>query len=229
MSAALLLGVAGLAVVDAFNPATILSVTLVLLAAARRPGLTALAAVVGAALSVFVLGCVLYLSAGAAADAVDGILTALRFAAFGAAGVGLAIAGIRRLTDRPRRPIELPTWFRPATALPFGVLITAADLPNAFPYFIAIERLVDAGVPNWQGLLVIAGYTFIYCLPCLVLLFVGLLARERTRDWLQGLVTRFGSGTMRRSVPVAVLLMIAGVLIASIPFWLLEPGRLPLV
>ena len=220
MSAALLIGIAGLAVLDAFNPATILSVTLILLAAPRRPGLTALAAVAGAAMTVFTLGAVLYVSAGAAAGAVAGVVTLLRFIAFGAAAVGLAVAGFRRLSDRRRRPITLPFWFRPATALPFGVVITAADLPNAFPYFIAIERLVDAGIPTWQGLLVIAGYTVVYCLPCLILLAIGLLARDRTRARLDGLVVRFGSGMVRRSVPIAIALFASAVVIGSIPFWL---------
>ena len=97
--------------------------------------------------------------------------------------------------------------------------MTAADLPNAFPYFIAIERLVDSGAPVWEGLLVLAGYTVVYCLPCLVLLAVGLLARERTRAWLERIVTRFGSGTIRRSVPVAVLLMACALAVGSVPFW----------
>jgi hypothetical protein len=220
VSAALLLGIVGLALLDALNPATILSVTLILLAAPRRPGLTALSAVAGAALTVFALGSVLYLSAGAAAGVVDGIVSVLRFVAFGAAAIGLAVAGIRRLSDRPRRPIELPTWFSAATALPFGVLITAADLPNAFPYFIAIERLVEAGVPARQGLAVIAGYTLLYCLPCLILLAVGLLARDRTRAWLDRQLTRFGTGVITRSVPIAVLLLMAAAAVATIPFWL---------
>lgn len=219
MSPALLLGVAGLAAIDALNPATIVSVTLILLAAPRRPGLTALATVAGAAVTVFALGSVLYLSAGAAAGAVEGVITVLRFLAFGAAAIGLAIAGVRRLRDRPRGPIALPTWFGPRTAFPFGVVVTAADLPNAFPYFIAIERLVDSGAPVWEGLLVLAGYTVVYCLPCLVLLAVGLLARERTRAWLERIVTRFGSGTIRRSVPVAVLLMACALAVGSVPFW----------
>lgn len=219
MSPALLLGVAGLAAIDALNPATIVSVTLILLAAPRRPGLTALATVAGAAVTVFALGSVLYLSAGAAAGAVEGVITVLRFLAFGAAAIGLAIAGVRRLRDRPRGPIALPTWFGPRTAFPFGVVVTAADLPNAFPYFIAIERLVDSGAPVWEGLLVLAGYTVVYCLPCLVLLAVGLLARERTRAWLERIVTRFGRGTIRRSVPVAVLLMACALAVGSVPFW----------
>ena len=220
MTAALLIGVAGLAMLDALNPATILSVALILLAAPSRPGLTALSAVGGAALTVFVLGSALYVSAGAAAEAVDGVITVPRFVAFGVAAITLAVAGIRRLSDSRRKPIELPPWFRPATALPFGVLITAADLPNAFPYFIAIERLVNADVPIWQGLAIIAGYTLIYCLPCLVLLAVGLLARKRTHTWLQRQITRFGTGTVKRSVPAAILLLSAAAAVATIPFWL---------
>lgn len=99
-------------------------------------------------------------------------------------------------------------------------MITAADLPNAFPYFIAIERLVDAGIPTWHGLLVIAGYTLVYCLPCLILLAIGLVARDRTRAWLDGLVTRFGSGTVRRSVPIAVALFASAAAVGAIPFLL---------
>lgn len=220
MSAALLLGIAGLAALDALNPATIVSVTLILLAAPRRPGLTALATVAGAALTVFALGSVLYLSAGAAAGAVEGVLTVLRFVAFGAAAVGLAVAAVRRLRDRPRAPIALPAWFGPRTAFPFGIVVTAADLPNAFPYFVAIERLVDSGAPVWQGLLVLAGYTVVYCLPCLVLLVVGLLARDRTRAWLERIVARFGSGTVRRSLPVALILMASAVAVMTVPFQL---------
>lgn len=220
MTSALLLGIAGLALLDSLNPATIVAVTLVLIAAPRRPGLLAGAAVLGAALTVFTAGAALFLSAGAAADAVDGIVIALRYLAFGAAGIGLIVAGIRRFTERPRKPITLPTWFTPWTALPFGVLLTAADLPNAFPYFIAIERLVSTGVSVGAGLLVIAGYTFIYCLPCLVLLIVGLVARDRVRAKLQRLVDRFGTGTVRRSVPIAIVLIILGLAVGTIPVWI---------
>ncbi|KZE93918.1 hypothetical protein AVP42_01538 [Agromyces sp. NDB4Y10] len=220
MTPALLAGIAGLAALDALNPATIVSVALILLAAPRRPGLIALATVAGAALTVFAVGTALYLTAGAAAGAVEGVITVLRFAAFGAAAVGLVVAGVRRLRDRPRRPVALPAWFGPWTALPFGAVVTAADLPNAFPYFIAIERLVDSGAPAWQGLLVLAGYTLVYCLPCLVLLVVGLLARERTRARLERIVARFGQGTVRRSVPLALLLFAAAAAVAAVPFLL---------
>ncbi|WP_461476695.1 GAP family protein [Microbacterium sp. HJ5] len=218
MTVALLAGIAGLALLDSLNPATIVAVTLILIAAPKHPGPLAGVAVLGAAITVFCVGAALFLTAGAAAGAVDGIVIALRYLAFGAAGIALVVAGIRRLTDRPRQPITLPAWFSPWTALPFGVLLTAADLPNAFPYFIAIERLVSNEVSVGVGLAVIAGYTVIYCLPCLILLTVGLIARDRVRSALQRLVDRFGTGTVKRSAPIAIIFILLGIGVGSIPF-----------
>lgn len=221
MNSGLLAGIAGLALLDSLNPATTGAVTLILVAVQRRPALVAIAAVVGAAGTVFSVGAALFLSAGAAAGAVDGTVLALRFLAFGAAGTALIVAGIRRLGDRQRKAITLPSWFTPWTALPFGALLTAADLPNAFPYFIAIERMVTNGVGPGAGLLVLTGYAVIYCVPCLVLLVVGLVSGTRVRAWLQKLLQRIGTGTVKRSAPVAVLLCLLGVGVASIPLWLL--------
>lgn len=221
MNGGLVAGIAGLALIDSLNPATIVAVTLVLIAAPRRPALVASAAVLGAALTVFVVGAALFLTAGAAAGAVDGIVIGLRFLAFGAAGIALIVAGLRRLRERPRKAITLPAWFSPWTALPFGMLLTAADLPNAFPYFIAIERMVATDVTTGGGLAILAGYTVIYCLPCLILLVVGLVSGSRVRDRLQRLVDRLGTGTVKRSIPVAILLCVLGLAVASIPFWLL--------
>ena len=220
MNPALLAGIVGLAALDSLNPATIVTVALILLITPRRPGLTAVAAILGAALTVFTVGAALFLTAGAAAGAVEGIVIALRFLAFGAAGIALIVAGIRRLRERARTPIALPAWFRPATAVPFGVVVTAADLPNAFPYFIAIERMVAADVPPGTGLAVIGLYTFIYCVPCLILLVVGLVSRKRTRAFLERVQTRLGTGVVKRSIPTALTLMLLGVAVASIPFWI---------
>ncbi|MGC5170055.1 GAP family protein [Microbacterium sp. DT81.1] len=220
MNIELLLGIIGLAVLDSFNPATIATVALILVLVPRRPGVTAAAAITGAALAVFTVGAALFLTAGAAAGAVEGIVVVLRILAFGAGGIALIVAGIRRLQERPRSPIALPTWFRPATAVPFGIVVTAADLPNAFSYFIAIERMVAADVPPSSGLAVIGLYTLVYCLPCLILLIVGLLTRKKTHAFLDRVLTRLGTGVVRRSVPIAIILMILGVAVASVPFWI---------
>ena len=48
MSASLLVGIAGLAALDSFNPATLVAVTLILLGSRRRPVPEALGFVLGA-------------------------------------------------------------------------------------------------------------------------------------------------------------------------------------
>jgi hypothetical protein len=159
ISSGLLAGIAGLALADSLNPATIVVITLILITVHHRPGTSALTFVLGALCTVFVLGAVVFLGAGAAADAVSEGLHWLRRAVFLITTVALAIAGAWRLKSRPRKAIALPTW----SAAPLGVLVTAADLPNPFPYFIAIERLVNAHVAVPTGLLVLGGYALVYC------------------------------------------------------------------
>ncbi|TFC96794.1 MULTISPECIES: GAP family protein [Cryobacterium] len=219
MNGALLGAIAGLAALDAFNPATIVAVALILLAAPNRSGLTALVTILGAATTVFTAGAALFLGASAAAGAVGGIVLALRYVAFGAAGVAVVIAGVRRFRTRPRKPIELPAWFTPWTAFPFGALLTAADLPNAFPYFIAIERLLDAQARTGEALLVLVGYTVIYCIPCLLLLVIGLLSRQPTRTLLARITNRLGTGAVPASLLWAFTLMMLGLVIGTLPLW----------
>ncbi|MFC5061925.1 GAP family protein [Actinomycetospora atypica] len=202
MTAGLLAGIAGLALLDSFNPATIGLVTLILLlpggrshAGRGRRGtgqvVLALGIVAGAALTVFALGAAIYAAAQGAA--VAGGLLWVRRAAFGLAALALLAVGLRRLRPRHRAAVALPSWFSPWTAVPVGAVITAVDLPNAFPYFVAIERLVAAGTGWPVALLVLAGYAVVYCLPCLVLLVVGLLRGDRVRQRLDRLYQRFGA------------------------------------
>ena len=97
------------------------------------------------------------------------------------------------------------------------MLVTAADLPNAFPYLIAIERLVTADVPLATGLWVLAGYAVVYCLPCLVLLAVGTRHGERVRRRLQRVYDRIGQArTVPRSIPAALGLVLLGAGVAAI-------------
>jgi len=98
--------------------------------------------------------------------------------------------------------------------------VTAADPPNAFPYFIAIERMVDSAIPIPSGIAVIGLYTVIYCMPCLVLLVVGLISRHKTHAFLGRVITRLGTGVVKRSIPTAVSLMRLGLAVGSAPFWI---------
>jgi Sap-like sulfolipid-1-addressing protein len=217
VTAALLLTVAGLALVDSLNPATIVGVALILVLPTRHPARAALTYVLGAYLTVLALGAGLFLAADAAAGLVDGGLVWVRRVAFGLAALMLLRAAVRRLRPSRRPQITLPAWFTPWTALPLGAVVTAADLPNAFPYAIAIERLVSAGVPPPTGMLVLAGYALVYCLPCLLLLLAGTLRGHRVRARLHVLYQRFGRARdLPRSLPAALALSLLAAAVAGV-------------
>lgn len=219
MSAGLFWAVLGLALADSLNPATIVTITLILLTVPRRPVASALSFVLGAFSTVLVLGAIIFLGAGAAAETVGDGLVWLRRIVFLIAAITLFIAAVRRLKDRERKGIGLPSWFGVGTALPLGVLVTGADLPNAFPYFIAIERMIDAGITTGAGLLALAGYALIYCIPCLVLLGLGIAHGDRVRLRLQKVYDRFATGTIKRSIPTALTLALLGLGVLTIAFW----------
>lgn len=209
--------IAGLAAADSLNPATIVTVALVLLSTMRRRVVTALVFVAAAATTVLALGVVVYFSSAAAASTVDGGLVWLRRVAFTVAAVSLAVAAVQRLSDRPRRAPGLPAWFTPWTAFPLGVVVTGADLPNAFPYVIAIERLVSARVGVPTAMAVLAAYAVVYCVPCLVLLVLGVSLHDRVRPRLDDLQRRLSTGTSPRNpwASVGLALLAVGALVVG--------------
>lgn len=209
MTGALLAGVAALAALDSFNPATLVAVVLILLGSRSRPVADTLGFVAGAFATVLVVGAAVYLGADAASTGIGDGLVWVRRAAFGLAAVAVLVAAARSLRPRRRREMVLPTWFTPATAAGLGVLMTGADLPNAFPYFIAVERLVTADLAPATALAVLAGYAAVYCLPCLVLLAIGLRG-GRVARLLRALHDRFGTAadlppSPRRAAALAAL------------------------
>jgi cytochrome c biogenesis protein CcdA len=126
------------------------------------------------------------------------------------------VSAVRRLHSRERKAVTLPGWLNPWTAVPLGVLVTGADLPNAFPYIIAIERLVAAQVALGPAVVVLLAYGLVYCLPCLLLLLLGAVRGDRVRRRLGRFYDRIGRArTVLRSVPVAVLLSTAAAGVAS--------------
>jgi cytochrome c biogenesis protein CcdA len=206
VSAGLLGGVLGLALLDALNPATIACVALLLVAPSRRPLRTAASFVLGAYLTVLVLGATVHAGAGLLDDT-----SVVRRVALTVAAVLVLAAAARRLRDRQRAAVSLLAWVGPWSAVPLGVLVTGADLPNAFPYLDAIERLVAAQLPQGQALLVLAGYAALYALPCALLVLGAALTWSRVQPRLHALFERFGrAGTVPASRPAAAGLAAVG-------------------
>ena len=82
---------------------------------------------VGAYLTVPVLGAAVLGGAAALGDT-----AVVRRVGLTLAAVLVLVAAVRRLRTRHRRAVSLPGWVGPWTAVPLGVLVTGADLPNAF-------------------------------------------------------------------------------------------------
>ena len=211
--------ITGLAALDSLNPATLVAISLILLGSRRRPLPEALGFVLGAFATVFLIGLALYVGAEAAASSITGALTWLRRGALGLAALMLFVSGARSLRMRYRSAIGLPDWFTPVTAAGLGVLMTGADLPNAFPYFIAIERLLAAGTTTSLAVVVLLAYSLVYCLPCLVLLILGLRHGDRVMGGLRRLHAQFGTDATIPPSPIrAAAFFAAGFAVAAIAF-----------
>ncbi|MEV0455833.1 hypothetical protein [Catellatospora methionotrophica] len=143
---------------------------------------------------VLALGAVVYLGANVGAEAAGNGLVWVRRIAF---TVALAVAELRRLRARIRPAVTVPSWVNPLSAAVLGLFMTGADLPNAFPYFIAIERIVNAGLGTTPSMMIIAGYALVYYLPCLLLLIAGATRGERVRRRLGTLYERLGAAPQR--------------------------------
>lgn len=219
MTPLFLLGILGLALLDSLNPATIVTVGLILLLREDKPFVTASSAVLGAFGLVFGSGTLLYLTAKWSSTQVVGLLSWISTAVFLAAGIWLFWHGVARLKTRPRKEIHLPDWVNPGTAWFFGGFFTAADLPNALPYLVAIERMVNADI-GLSAIGVILGYSLVYCIPCIVLLVFFKLNQTRVHQLVVTLHERFGKGERPRSLWLAVVLMLLGAAVATAPFFL---------
>ncbi|MFC8666902.1 GAP family protein [Streptomyces sp. NPDC057199] len=190
MTPALLLTLIGLALVDSVNVSTIWIVIIIALSA-RRPVATGWAYATGAFITFLAFTIILYFGATLAEDWLSGLTLWFRRVLFAILTVALIALGIRKLKARQRKSYVLPPWVNAWTALPLGLLATLSDIPNAFPMFLAVERLVDVGVTPATAVPVLVGYTFVYALPTLIVLALGLIFKDRLRDRLQQLHNRY--------------------------------------
>ena len=209
---AITLLVASLGLADSVNPVTM--AVAVYLAATSDP----VRRLAGFALGVFVV----YLTGGAVLVFGPGEL--LRIAVHGVHSRGFHIASIvlgavmiamaggmwaqrGRLLDRDLSADAL----RSGSALALGAVVTAVDLPTAFPYFAAIGAIVgsDAGPVGDSALLVL--FNALYVLPLFGVLLLRLLMGERSA----ALLTR-ASRLIERFAPLVLVALTLAVGVALV-------------
>ncbi|WP_194201836.1 GAP family protein [Glycomyces albidus] len=208
MTGGLLWGLTGLALLDSVN-ATTIWIVIVILLGARRPAPTGWAFMLGAVASFLAFALMCYFGLSFADSVLDGVTLWLRRLLFTGLAIALVVMGVRRLRPRERKGYALPPWVNAWSALPFGMLATVGDLPNAFPVVLAVDRLIDADVAAPAAVAVLAGYTAVYALPSALILAAGLAFNEELREQLESMLSGRSSGIAEPS-PLAAAACFAG-------------------
>ncbi len=86
-----------------------------------------------------------------------------------------------RQTQAAATPMEAkkPTSLRPLHTFILGVVVMGNELTTALPYFVAIERIVEANLPPIQVLLTLGLYNLIFALPLFAFLWLFLRFQAR--------------------------------------------------
>lgn len=219
ITAGLIFGLIGLALLDSLNTTTLV-LTVVILVAAKRPLVSGWLYAIGAIVTFFVFANLLYFGLDAAQGAVDEAATWLRRFVFALATLFFVYLAIGRLKDRPRKPVSLPSWFTPRLAFFLGAIATVGDIPNAFPLVIAVENLVNASVEPLSAILLLSGYTLIYALPALLLLTLATAMKNKVFDKLNRIKVRFTTGTVRKSKLFVSIYALLAIICMAVAFLL---------
>jgi len=177
MSGALILTLTGIAALDSLNPA--LFVAQLYLLTTPQPTARVLTYIVGV-LAVNLSGGVLLLGGaraivGDALEALSGdTLRAITFAA----GVAILAFGLS-MRATPAGEAKQPRSLRPIHGFALGAAVMLNEITTALPYFVAVERVAQAGLGLAGNAVALVIYNLVFAAPLLgfLLLFLALRAR----------------------------------------------------
>jgi hypothetical protein len=92
------------------------------------------------------------------------------------------------------------------TAFRLGVLVTVADLPNAFPLYALTAYVAGSGLSDLRQLAVLLIYAFVYLLPVLGVLLVSIFLSDRAEPFLG----RARTFVERNTATVAAVVLVLG-------------------
>ncbi|MBL8145691.1 MAG: GAP family protein [Anaerolineae bacterium] len=225
----LLLVLLPIAVVDSFNPTA--TAMIVLLLATPKPVARVSAAIAGFGVAYFAFGVLVVLGASSLIAQVSGWFASpppiYYLFQFGL-GLVLLLFATRQLRAQPdgADQAEGPParWLgSPVVAFGLGAALNIGELPTAFPYLAALERVTFSGVGTAGVVVALAVYAFIFVLPLIILLLVYVRLRERAAL----VIGRINDGILRWSRPLitGVSFLLGGALLAdSLSFMLRGEG-----
>lgn len=176
----LILSLVGIALVDSLNPS--LFIAQFYLFTTPRPGPRVLSYILGVLSSYYVGGLLLLTGIGAViSSAVQQISPEVGALAQVFIGLAALLFGIFYRAQRSAQPADgpKPRSLGLIAAFIFGIVVMGQELTTALPYFVAIERIVEARLSVPEILLALALYNLVLGLPLLA--FLGLFLRYRER------------------------------------------------
>ncbi len=199
MSAALFAAVVGIALLDSLNPSLFVAQFYLLTTPHPVPRILAYIAgvvvanlcgglLVLAGLRRFLVGVLDTVPAGV----VHGVLLA----------VGLAILAFGLWYGAGREPdtaVRTPRSLTPISTFALGLAVMLNELTTALPYFVAIERIAQAGLGALGNVLALGVYNLVFAAPLLAFLGLFVLFRERFTGRLHAV-----NAWLRRWVPRVV-------------------------
>jgi cytochrome c biogenesis protein CcdA len=198
-----------LGLVDSLNPATIIAMVFLLSTAQPLPRTTSFLLGVGA--TYLLCGLLIYLGFGAVFDYIQNFFKGTGgYIAKAVLGVVLVGASLYLHYQPQNTDFKTPASIHPGATFVFGVVSTISDMPTAFPYLVALERISAFNPDIVTTILLLLFYNILYALPALILLFSYLLARRHAATVIENIKGFF----QRWMKPVSVVaLSIFGVLL----------------
>lgn len=179
MTGALLAAVVGIALVDSLNPS--LFVAQFYLLTTPRPVPRILAYIAGVLLANFGGG--LLVLAGlrrVLAGALAAVSADVANAGLLLLGTAVLVFGLwYRAQPKPATEAKRPRSLRAISAFGLGVVVMGNELTTAVPYFVALERITEAGLGLAGNLLALGLYNLVFAAPLFAFLALAVVYRGR--------------------------------------------------
>lgn len=118
--------------------------------------------------------------------------------------------------DRKGKVSRLLRGLNGPTAFFIGSIVTIGGLPGSIVYFAALDRIITAGIPHPQQVLLVLLYNFFYILPLVIPLAIYLLLHKKVEE----LAARMHSSVLFwNRILMAVALLILGCLMVADSVW----------
>lgn len=179
-----------LGLLDSLNPATIIA--MVFLLSTTNPLPRTVSFLLGVGVTYFICGLLIHLGFSSVFDYVQNFLASTwGYVARALLGVVLVVTSLWLYYKKSETSTKTPAAIHPAATFIFGVTSTISDMPTAFPYLVALERISTVNPDVFTTVLFLMYYNILYALPALILLFSYLLAKRHAATIIENIKTFF--------------------------------------